>query len=72
MCPEASEFLDVSYSDVARAYGCHGERVAAPEQFIPALRRAEDSGKPAIIDVVVSKELPPPVTRYEAAGLRKI
>ncbi|MBZ5699867.1 MAG: thiamine pyrophosphate-binding protein [Acidobacteriia bacterium] len=72
MCPEASEFLDVSYSDVARAYGCHGERVTAPEQFIPALRRAEESGKPAIIDVVVSRELPPPVTRYEAAGLRKI
>jgi hypothetical protein len=24
------------------------------------------------VDVVVSRELPPPVTRYEAAGLRKI
>ena len=72
MCPEASEFVDVSYSDVARAYGCHGEAVTAPEQLIPALRRAEESGKPAIVDVIVSKELPPPVTRYEAAGLRKI
>ncbi|MGD0908998.1 MAG: thiamine pyrophosphate-binding protein [Candidatus Acidiferrales bacterium] len=72
MCPEASEFVDVSYSDVARAYGCHGETVTAPEQLIPALRRAEESGKPAIVDVIVSKELPPPVTRYEAAGLRKI
>ena len=72
MCPEASEFIDVHFADVARAFGGFGERVTSAEQFIPALRRAEESGKPAIIDVVVSRELPPPVTRYEAAGLRKI
>jgi acetolactate synthase-1/2/3 large subunit len=72
MCPEASEFLDVPFADVARAFGGHGERVTAAEQFLPALRRAEESGKPAIIDVAISRELPPPVTRYEAAGLRKI
>jgi acetolactate synthase I/II/III large subunit len=72
MCPEASEFLDVPFGDVARAFGAYGERVTAADQLIPALRRAEESGKPAIIDVTVSRELPPPVTRYEAAGLRKI
>jgi acetolactate synthase I/II/III large subunit len=72
MCPEASEFLDVPFGDVARAFGAHGERVTSPEQFIPALRRAEESGKPAIVDVVVTREVPPPVTRYEAAGLRKV
>jgi len=66
------EFLDVQFADVARAFGAHGERVTSADQFIPALRRAEESGKPAIVDVVVSRELPPPVTRYEAAGLRKI
>ena len=72
MCPEASEFLDVPFADVARAFGGYGERVTTPEQLIPALRRAEESGQPAIIDIAVSRELPPPVTRYEAAGLRKI
>jgi acetolactate synthase-1/2/3 large subunit len=72
MCPEASEFLDVPFGDVAKAFGAHGERVTSADQFIPALRRAEESGKPAIVDVTVSRELPPPVTRYEAAGLRKI
>lgn len=72
LCPEASEFLDVPFGDVARAFGGHGERVTTAEQFIPALRRAEESGKPAIVDVVVSPELPPPVTRYEKAGLRKV
>jgi len=72
MCPEASEFRDVHFADVARAFGGYGERVTSPDQFIPALRRAEESGQPAIVDVVVSRELPPPVTRYESAGLRKI
>ncbi len=72
MCPEASEFIDVPFAEVARAFGAFGERVTSAEQFIPALRRAEDSGKPAIIDVVVSRELPPPVTRYESVGLRKV
>ena len=72
MCPEASEFLDVPFADIARAFGGYGERVTSPEQFIPALRRAEESGQPAIIDVVISRELPPPVTRYESAGLRNI
>jgi hypothetical protein len=37
-----------------------------------ALRRAEESGKAAIVKVTISRELPPPVTRYEAAGLRKV
>jgi len=72
MCPEASEFLDVQFADVARAFGAHGERVTTPEEFIPALRRAEESGKVAIVEVAVSREVPPPVTRYEAAGLRKV
>ena len=72
MCPEASEFLDVQFADVARAFGAFGERVTTPEQFIPALRRAEESGKVAVVEVAISRELPPPVTRYEAAGLRKV
>jgi len=58
MCPEASEFLDVPFADVARAFGAHGERVTSADQFLPALRRAEECGKPAIVDVVVSRELP--------------
>jgi acetolactate synthase-1/2/3 large subunit len=72
ICAEASEYLDIPFAEVARAFGGYGERVASVDQLIPALRRAEESGKPAIIDVMTSRELPPPVTRYEAAGLRKI
>jgi acetolactate synthase-1/2/3 large subunit len=72
MCPEASEFIDVPFADVARAFGGFGERVTAADQLVPALRRAEESGKPAIVEVMVSREIPPPVTRYESAGLRKV
>ncbi len=72
MCLEASEYVDQPFAEIARAFGGYGERVTSADQFLPALRRAEESGKPAIIDVIVSAELPPPVTRYEKAGLRKI
>ena len=72
MCPAATEFIDIDYAEVARAFGCYGERVTEPGEFAPALRRAEESGLPAVLDLVVSREAIPPVTRYEAAGLRKV
>ena len=72
MCPEASEFRDTDYAAIARAFGAHGERVADPAAFPAAIRRAEESGKPALIDLVVSREIPPPVSRYEKAGVREL
>jgi acetolactate synthase-1/2/3 large subunit len=72
MCPEASEFRDTDYAAIARAFGAHGERVADPAAFPAAIRRAEESGKPALIDLVVSREVPPPVSRYEKAGVREL
>jgi acetolactate synthase-1/2/3 large subunit len=72
MCPEASEFRDTDYAAIARAFGAHGERVTAPDEIVPALRRAADSGKPALVDLVVSREIPPPVSRYEKAGVREL
>jgi acetolactate synthase-1/2/3 large subunit len=72
MCPEASEFRDTDYAAIARAFGAHGERVTAPEEIVPAIRRAAESGKPALVDLVVSREIPPPVSRYEKAGVREL
>jgi acetolactate synthase-1/2/3 large subunit len=72
MCPEASEFRDTDYAAIARAFGAHGERVTAPEEIVPAIRRAADTGKPALVDLVVSREIPPPVSRYEKAGVREL
>jgi len=56
------DFDDVRYDLVARAMGCHGERVEEPSQIMPALERAVKSGRPAVVDVVVDKwaNLTPP------------
>ncbi|MBM4444826.1 MAG: thiamine pyrophosphate-binding protein [Chloroflexi bacterium] len=56
------DFSDARYDRLAQALGCHGERVTEPAQIGPALRRAADSGLPAVVDVIVDQEvhlLPP-------------
>ena len=50
---------DIRYDKVAEAMGCYGERVTEPSGIKPALQRAVDSGKPAVIDVVVDREVIP-------------
>jgi acetolactate synthase-1/2/3 large subunit len=56
------DFTDARYDEVARAMGCWGERVDDPREITPALRRAVESNKPAILDVVVDQwaHLTPP------------
>ncbi len=49
---EMWQFRDVDLAAVARAFGCHGERVERPEQIRPALQRALSCGQPAVVDVV--------------------
>ena len=44
-------FTDASLADVARGFGCHGERVDDPGDFAGALEKARASGLPAVIDV---------------------
>jgi acetolactate synthase-1/2/3 large subunit len=44
-------FTDVSFADVARGFGCHGERVEDPASFAGALEKARSAGLPAVIDV---------------------
>jgi len=45
----------------AQLHGAHGERVTDPAELLPALRRALDSGLPAVVDVVQGQHegLPP-------------
>ena len=47
----------VRYDGVAQMMGCHGERVEHIDQLAPALQRALDSGKPALLHVQVDREL---------------
>lgn len=44
------------YDELARALGGYGEHVERPEEIAPAIRRAFDSGLPAIIDVRTDPE----------------
>jgi acetolactate synthase-1/2/3 large subunit len=46
----------VRYDQVGFAMGCHGEFVEAVHELSPALERAEASGKPAVIHVVVDPD----------------
>jgi acetolactate synthase-1/2/3 large subunit len=59
--PEEHLGIDISdqvrYDLMAQAMGCFGEKVDEVEQLLPALQRAVDSGKPALLHVTVDKEL---------------
>lgn len=61
---KSSDFLDVDYGKVARSFGAHGERVVDPSDLRGALRSAFDSGKPAVIDVVVDLHELSPMSFY--------
>ena len=39
------------YDQVAMGLGCHGEYVDAPDDIVPALERASNAGKPAVVQV---------------------
>ena len=42
-----------NYDGMARELGAHGETVEDPNEIRPALERAFDSGKPAVVNVIV-------------------
>lgn len=49
--PSGTSLVNPDFAALARAYGGHGETVAATDDFMPAFDRAVASGKPAIIHV---------------------
>jgi acetolactate synthase-1/2/3 large subunit len=61
----ATEFIDKSgkrytpdFMKIAEAYGCHAERVEKPEELKDALRNSMNSGKPSVIEAMVTAEHP--------------
>lgn len=46
-------FGRTDYAQIAKGFGCYGETVEEPNEIKPALRRALDSGKPAVLDIKV-------------------
>jgi acetolactate synthase-1/2/3 large subunit len=57
------EFGPFDFARCAEAFGCHGESVSEPDELQPALKRAMDSNKPAVIDVKI---------RYETAAMTEL
>jgi acetolactate synthase-1/2/3 large subunit len=51
------DFSDARYDKLAESLGCYGERVTKPAQIKPALKRAVNSGLPAVLDVIVDAEV---------------
>ncbi len=51
-----SDFCDARYDHLAKALGCHGERVTRPAEIVPALQHAVDSHLPAVLDVVIDRQ----------------
>jgi len=51
-----TDLVNPDFVAFAQAYGGHGERVSKTDEFGPAFERARASGKPAIIEVMLSPE----------------
>jgi acetolactate synthase-1/2/3 large subunit len=49
------DYAPVDYAAAARAFGAYGERVDKPEEIGPAIERALDAGRPAVLDVIVDQ-----------------
>ena len=68
------DLTGTNYAEIAKAFGCYGERISSLEHVLPAIHRAEESGLPAVIDVQVRFE-PHPALPYlgamSTAGLPK-
>ena len=49
-----------NYSDLAKALGGHGERVTAPDQIVPAIKRGIEKtqqGMPTMLEFITSHEI---------------
>jgi acetolactate synthase I/II/III large subunit len=56
----ATELRDANYHEVARAFGCYGERVREVKDLGPAIKAAFASGKPACVNVSIDLAPVPP------------
>ena len=70
--PQVNDFLDVDYAGVARALGAEGTRVEDASGLGDALHQALTCGRPALLDVLIDKEVWAPVTNFEAVVSRDV
>ena len=65
----ATELKNPDFCALAKAYGAHGERVERTEEFAPALDRALQSGKPALLHLLIDPQAITPTATLD--GLRE-
>ena len=53
------DFPPINYAEIAKGFGCYGEKLENPEDIKPAIKRAIESKKAAVIDVSIAFESPP-------------
>jgi thiamine pyrophosphate-dependent acetolactate synthase large subunit-like protein len=49
-----------NYADMAKAFGCHGERITDPNDIVAALKRgieATQRGRPVLLEFITAKEI---------------
>jgi len=63
-----TQLVNPDFTALARAYGAHGEKVTATDEFAPAFERALAAGRPALIELVLDQEAIH--TRYSLSDLR--
>ena len=63
------DFNDVDFAAVARAFGAYGKRVVEVSDIADAVNEAIASKKPALIDIVVSKEAQSPSANFDGTRL---
>jgi len=57
----AVDYKNPDFGALARVFGAHGEHVTRPQDLEAAIQRAFDSGKPAIVDVMIDQNMLAPV-----------
>jgi acetolactate synthase-1/2/3 large subunit len=62
----ATELKNPDFCALAFAYGAHGERVECTEEFAPALARALQSGKPALIHCLLDPQAITPAATLDS------
>jgi len=62
------DFTDTNFAEIAKGFGCFGERVTDPSDIRAALERAKDSKLPALVDVI-TKPVPHDVDKIGLEAL---
>jgi acetolactate synthase I/II/III large subunit len=60
-----TQLTNPDFAAFAQSFGAHGETVTSTAQFASALDRALNAGKPALIEIRVTKEASTPAATLE-------